>query len=81
MVRGSLKLKIRSRKRVLVTGGSGFIGSHLCTQLIGRGCDVLCLDNLYSGEKDNISHLLDSPYFEFVRHDVTFPFYAEVDEI
>jgi len=74
-------LKIRSRKRVLVTGGSGFIGSHLCTQLINRGCDVLCLDNLYSGEKDNISHLLDSPYFEFVRHDVTFPFYAEVDEI
>ncbi len=81
MVRGSLKLKIRSRKRVLVTGGSGFIGSHLCTQLIGKGCDVLCLDNLYSGEKDNISHLLNSPYFEFVRHDVTFPFYAEVDEI
>ena len=74
-------MKIRSRKRVLVTGGSGFIGSHLCTQLINRGCDVLCLDNLYSGEKDNISHLLDSPYFEFVRHDVTFPFYAEVDEI
>jgi UDP-glucuronate decarboxylase len=65
----------------LVTGGSGFIGSHLCTRLIDSGCDVLCLDNLYSGEKDNIAHLLDSPYFEFVRHDVTFPFYAEVDEI
>jgi UDP-glucuronate decarboxylase len=74
-------LKIRSRKRVLVTGGSGFIGSHLCTSLINSGCDVLCLDNLYSGEKENIAHLLDSPYFEFVRHDVTFPFYAEVDEI
>ena len=74
-------MKIRSRKRVLVTGGSGFIGSHLCTRLINSGCDVLCLDNLYSGEKDNIAHLLDSPYFEFVRHDVTFPFYAEVDEI
>jgi len=74
-------LKIRSRKRVLVTGGSGFIGSHLCTRLIDNGCDVLCLDNLYSGEKDNIAHLSDSPYFEFVRHDVTFPFYAEVDEI
>ena len=74
-------MKIRSRKRVLVTGGSGFIGSHLCTRLIDSGCDVLCLDNLYSGEKDNIAHLLDSPYFEFVRHDVTFPFYAEVDEI
>jgi UDP-glucuronate decarboxylase len=66
---------------VLVTGGSGFIGSHLCTRLINSGCDVLCLDNLYSGEKENIAHLLDSPYFEFVRHDVTFPFYAEVDEI
>ena len=74
-------MKIRSRKRVLVTGGSGFIGSHLCTRLINSGCDVLCLDNLYSGEKDNIAHLMDSPYFEFVRHDVTFPFYAEVDEI
>ncbi len=76
-----IDLKIRSRKRVLVTGGSGFIGSHLCTRLIDSGCDVLCLDNLYSGEKDNIADLLDSPYFEFVRHDVTFPFYAEVDEI
>ena len=64
-----------------MTGGSGFIGSHLCSRLIESGCDVLCLDNLYSGEKDNIAHLLDSPYFEFVRHDVTFPFYAEVDEI
>lgn len=74
-------MKTRSRKRVLVTGGSGFIGSHLCTRLIDSDCDVLCLDNLYSGEKDNIAHLLDSPYFEFVRHDVTFPFYAEVDEI
>jgi UDP-glucuronate decarboxylase len=76
-----IDLKIRSRKRVLVTGGSGFIGSHLCTRLIDSGCDVLCLDNLYSGEKDNIAHLSDSPYFEFVRHDVTFPFYAEIDEI
>jgi len=74
-------MKVRSRKRILVTGGSGFIGSHLCTRLIDEGCDVLCLDNLYSGEKDNIAHLMSSPYFEFVRHDVTFPFYAEVDEI
>lgn len=74
-------MKVRSRKRVLVTGGSGFIGSHLCTRLVADGCDVLCLDNLYSGEKDNIAHLTASPYFEFVRHDVTFPFYAEVDEI
>jgi UDP-glucuronate decarboxylase len=74
-------LKVRSKKRVLVTGGSGFIGSHLCTRLIENDCDVLCLDNLYSGEKDNIAHLMASPYFEFVRHDVTFPFYAEIDEI
>ena len=74
-------MKVRSKKRVLVTGGSGFIGSHLCTRLIENDCDVLCLDNLYSGEKDNIAHLMASPYFEFVRHDVTFPFYAEIDEI
>jgi len=64
-----------------VTGGSGFIGSHLCTRLINSGFDVVCLDNLYSGAKENIAHLLNSPYFEFVRHDVTFPFYAEIDEI
>lgn len=81
MVSGNSTMKVRSRKRVLVTGGSGFIGSHLCTRLVADGCDVLCLDNLYSGEKDNIAHLTASPYFEFVRHDVTFPFYAEVDEI
>jgi len=74
-------LKIRSRKRVLVTGGCGFIGSHLCTRLIENNCDVLCIDNLYSGDKENIAHLMASPYFEFSRHDVTFPFYAEVDEI
>lgn len=81
MVSSNSTMKVRSRKRVLVTGGSGFIGSHLCTRLVADGCDVLCLDNLYSGEKDNIAHLTASPYFEFVRHDVTFPFYAEVDEI
>jgi len=74
-------LKIRSRKRVLVTGGCGFIGSHLCSRLIENNCDVLCIDNLYSGDKENIAHLIASPYFEFSRHDVTFPFYAEVDEI
>ncbi|MDG1156754.1 MAG: SDR family oxidoreductase [Litorivicinaceae bacterium] len=74
-------MKIRSRKRVLVTGGCGFIGSHLCTRLIENNCDVLCIDNLYSGDKENIAHLMASPYFEFSRHDVTFPFYAEVDEI
>jgi UDP-glucuronate decarboxylase len=73
--------KIRARKRVLVTGGCGFIGSHLCTRLINQGDDVLCIDNLYSGDKSNIQHLLPSPHFEFARHDVTFPLYAEVDEI
>lgn len=74
-------MKIRTRKRILVTGGSGFIGSHLCTKLIALGHDVICLDNLFSGVKDNIAELLSETHFEFVRHDVTFPFYAEVDEI
>jgi len=67
--------------RILVTGGSGFIGSHLCEELIRRGHDVLCLDNLFSGSRDNIRHLLGNPYFEFVRHDVIHPFFAEVDHI
>lgn len=68
-------------KRVLVTGGAGFLGSHLCDRLIDDGCDVLCLDNLYTGAKQNIEHLLCHPRFEFMRHDVTFPLYVEVDEI
>ncbi|WP_447412905.1 GDP-mannose 4,6-dehydratase, partial [Clostridium perfringens] len=63
------------------TGGAGFLGSHLCDILIGQGHDVICADNLYTGSKRNIEHLLDHPYFEFVRHDVTFPLYLEVDEI
>ena len=70
-----------SRKRVLVTGGAGFIGSHLCERLLARGDDVLCIDNFFTGTKDNISHLFGNPYFEFLRHDVTFPLYVEVDEI
>lgn len=70
-----------SRKRILVTGGAGFLGSHLCDRLIEQGHDVICLDNFFTGNKQNILHLLDSPYFELVRHDVTMPFYAEVDEI
>ena len=70
-----------SRKRVLVTGGAGFLGSHLCERLLAEGCDVLCADNLFTGSKDNIAHLFDNPYFEFLRHDVTFPLYVEVDEI
>jgi len=72
---------ISNRKRILVTGGAGFLGSHLCERLLNRGADVICLDNLFSGAKDNIAHLFTNPNFEFVRHDVTFPFYVEVDEI
>jgi len=69
------------RKQVLVTGGAGFLGSHLCDRLILEGNDVLCLDNMFTGTKDNIEELLYNPRFEFVRHDVTFPYYVEVDEI
>jgi len=70
-----------SKKRVLVTGGAGFLGSHLCERLVQQGCDVLCADNFYTGTKSNISHLLGRPNFELLRHDVTFPLYVEVDEI
>jgi len=69
------------RKRVLVTGGAGFLGSHLCDRLVAEGNDVLCVDNFYTGTKDNIAHLMGNPYFELIRHDVTFPLYLEVDEI
>ena len=69
------------RKRVLVTGGAGFLGSHLCERLLAEGCDVLCVDNFYTGTKDNIAHLLGNPHFELMRHDITFPLYVEVDEI
>jgi UDP-glucuronate decarboxylase len=68
-------------RRILVTGGSGFLGSHLCDRLVSRGDDVVCADNLFTGRKRNIAHLLDSPNFEFLRHDVTFPLYVEVDQI
>lgn len=68
-------------KRVMVTGGAGFIGSHLCERLIALGHEVLCVDNFYTGKKDNIAGLLNSPRFEILRHDVTFPLYVEVDEI
>lgn len=68
-------------RRVLVTGGAGFIGSHLCERLLGDGCDVICLDNYFTGSKDNVRHLLDNHNFELVRHDVTEQYYAEVDEI
>ncbi|MCF6276019.1 MAG: SDR family oxidoreductase [Robiginitomaculum sp.] len=69
------------RKRILVTGGAGFLGSHLCKALLERGADVICLDNLFCGQKDNIVPLMDNPHFEFIRHDVTFPVYLEIDEI
>lgn len=68
-------------KRVLVTGGAGFLGSHLCEQLLARGNEVLCVDNYFTGRRANVAHLLDHPLFELMRHDVTFPLYVEVDEI
>ena len=68
-------------KRILVSGGAGFIGSHLCTRLINEGHDVICLDNFFTGSKDNIMHLMDNHHSEVVRHDVTYPYSAEVDEI
>ncbi|BDX39469.1 UDP-glucose 4-epimerase [Tenuifilaceae bacterium CYCD] len=68
-------------KRILVTGGAGFLGSHLCERLLSEGNEVICLDNFFTGSKSNVVHLLNNPYFELVRHDVTVPYYAEVDEI
>ena len=70
-----------TRKRILVTGGAGFLGSHLCDRLVAEGNDVLCADNFFTGTKDNIAHLLPCPQFELMRHDVTFPLFVEVDEI
>ncbi len=70
-----------SRKRVLVTGGAGFLGSHLCERLLADGHDLLCVDNFFTGTKDNIAHLLGDPHFELMRHDITFPLFVEVDEI
>jgi UDP-glucuronate decarboxylase len=69
------------RKRILVTGGAGFLGSHLCERLLNEGYDVLCADNFYTGSKRNIENLIGNPYFELLRHDITFPLYVEVDEI
>ncbi len=70
-----------TRKRILVTGGAGFLGSHLCERLLQEGNDVLCVDNYFTGRKDNIAHLIGNPHFEAMRHDVTFPLYVEVDQI
>lgn len=69
------------RKKILVTGGAGFLGSHLCERLLHAGNDVLCVDNFFTGSKDNIAHLIGNPYFELMRHDVTMPLYVEVDQI
>ncbi len=69
------------KKRILVTGGAGFIGSHLCERLLNEGNEVICADNFFTGSKQNIIHLLDNPYFEIIRHDITLPLYVEVDEI
>ena len=68
-------------KRILVTGGAGFLGSHLCERLVERGHDVICLDNFFTSQKSNVVHLLGCPNFELVRHDITLPIYLEVDEI
>jgi UDP-glucuronate decarboxylase len=72
---------VKKVKRILVTGGAGFLGSHLCDKLICQGHEVLCVDNYFTGSKNNVAHLLDHPRFELMRHDVTFPLYVEVDEI
>lgn len=70
-----------NKKRIAITGGAGFLGSHLCERLLEEGNDVICIDNLFTGRKDNIRHLMDHPYFEFIRHDITEPLYVEVDQI
>jgi UDP-glucuronate decarboxylase len=75
------RIKDCERKRILVTGGAGFLGSHLCERLLFQGNDVLCVDNFFTGGKENIAHLVKNPYFELLRHDITFPLYVEVDEI
>jgi UDP-glucuronate decarboxylase len=74
-------MKEDDKARILVTGGAGFIGSHLCERLLAEGHDVLCVDNFYTGTKRNIAHLLSNPYFEVIRHDITFPLYIEMDEV
>ena len=77
----SFDMRTLARKRILVTGGAGFLGSHLCERLLAEGHEVICLDNYFTGRKQNIAHLMDDPAFELLRHDVTFPIYLEIDEI
>lgn len=77
----SMSISRFSKKRILITGGAGFIGSHLCERLLGKGHEVICADNFYTSRKANIAHLIHNPYFELMRHDITFPLYVEVDEI
>ncbi|NQT24941.1 NAD-dependent epimerase/dehydratase family protein, partial [candidate division KSB1 bacterium] len=74
-------MKNNKNNRILITGGSGFLGSHLCDKLLAQGHEVLCLDNFFTGRKQNIAHLHGDPFFELIRHDVTFPLYVEVDQI
>ena len=68
-------------KRILITGGAGFLGSHLCERLLKKGCEVICVDNFYTGQRVNIAPLLSNPMFEVLRHDICFPLYVEVDQI
>lgn len=81
LIKTDLMRSYETRKKILVTGGAGFLGSHLCDRLIEQGHEVICADNLFTGSKRNIEHLMANPRFEFIRHDVTFPLYVEVDEI
>jgi len=74
-------MKNISNKRILITGGAGFLGSHLCERLLNEGHEILCVDNFYTGRRANIAHLVNNPYFEVMRHDICFPLYVEVDEI
>ena len=74
-------MKNSKNRRILVTGGAGFLGSHLCERLLNEGHEVLCVDNFYTGRRFNIAHLIGNPYFEVLRHDICFPLYLEIDEI